>query len=272
VNLELSRNCDGAALIGASPKSDRRVDRAHHEDGEEDMTDGLMPSTLLEQMTTAVPYLRVASRRDADDELEWLRCAQLVNDGEYLLGVVRSTAAGRGTDRDDIALSLFAQAYAFRIASVAIGASLLSGGERLLDVRPANMAIALGRHRPNAVAMNHVKFGSGPLNDALFDEHLAPFVATAHAVANERADNRVGENMLWGNIATGCAAAFGAFGAADNRAIEFFDKSPEPVRIAGQYVESTDGWAWERNSCCFWFQIPSDEPFYCQDCPRRAAA
>lgn len=236
------------------------------------MTDGLTPTTLLEQMTTAVSYLRVAARRDADAELEWLRCAQLVTDGEYLLGVVRSTAAGRGTDRDDIAISLFAQAYAFRIASVAIGASLLSDGQHLLDVRPANTSIALGRHRPNAVAMNHVKFGSGSLTDVLFDQHLAPFVATAHAAANELSDNRVGENMLWGNVATGCAAAFGAFGAADERAVQFFADSPEPVRTAGQYVPSIEGLAWERNSCCLWFQIPTDDPFYCQDCPKRPAA
>lgn len=244
------------------------------------------PTELLAEMKSTVSYLRVDARRDADSDLEWLSCAELVNDGSRLLEVVRSTAAGRGTDRDDIALSLFAQAYAFRIASIAIGSSVLGGGNgRILDVRPANTAIALGRHRPNAVAMNHVKFGSGSLNELLFDQHLAPFVATAHAVANTEADNRVGEALLWGNIATGCAAAIGAFGPIDHAALDFFESAPEPVRAAGQYISAASVSAtddsdasqpathrWTRNSCCLWFQIPSDTPFYCEDCPRKPTA
>lgn len=238
------------------------------------------PIELLAEMKAQVSYLRVDARRDADDDLEWLSCAELVNDGERLLDVVRSTAAGRGTDRDDIAISLFAQAYAFRIASIAIGASLL--GERVLDVRPANTAIALGRHRPNAVAMNHVKFGSGSLNELLFDQHLSLFVATAHDVAATAADNRIGKALLWGNVATGCAAAFGAFGQAGPTAAAFFANAPEAVRSAGQYVEATidpasdeqgePTYHWTRNSCCLWFQVPNDTPFFCEDCPRKPAS
>ena len=241
----------------------------------------MTPADTLVEMKSKVSYLRVDARRDADPELEWLSCAELVNDGSRLLEVVRSTAAGRGTDRDDIAISLFAQAYAFRIASIAIGSRLLADASdgtaepRILDVRPANTAIALGRHRPNAVAMNHVKFGNGSINELLFDQHLSPFVATAHAVAASEADNRVGEAMLWGNIATGCAAAFGAFGAAGPAAVDFFEAVPEPLRAAGQYIVDAQAdpptYTWARNSCCLWFQIPSDDPFYCEDCPRKPA-
>lgn len=233
---------------------------------------------VLAQMTDAVSYLRATTRADADTDLEWLRCEDLVHDGDRLLAVVRSTAAGRGTNRDDIALSLFAQAYAFRVASVAIGSMLLAnppGGDRVIDVAPANMTIALGRHRPNAVALDDIAFAEGTCHEVLFDRHLTPFVATAHAVAAERADNRVGEQLLWGNIATGCAAAFGAFGAAGPIATAFFADAPEQVTRAGQYVADGEGWAWQRNSCCLWFQIPprsaDDSPFYCQDCPRKPA-
>ena len=119
--------------------------------------------------------------------------------------------------------------------------------------------------------MNHVKFGSGTLHEVVFDQHLTPFVATAHEVAASAADNRVGEALLWGNIATGCAAAFGAFGAfgaAGPRAAAFFADAPEPVRAAGQYDDEAQ---WSRNSCCLWFQIPNDNPFYCEDCPRKPA-
>lgn len=240
------------------------------------MTDPNAPHALLDEMTSAVTYLRVSDRNHADPGLEWLSSDDLVHDGDRLLDVVRSTAAGRGTDRDDIAISLFAQAYAFRIASVAIGSMLLGDGDRIIDVSPTNTSIALGRHRPNAVALERVDFAEATIHDVLFEQHLTPFVATAHAVAAARADNRVGVQMLWGNVATGCAAAFGAFGEAGPVATAFLSEAPEPIRRAGRYEATDDGWEWQRNSCCLWFQIPPASPgdtaFFCQDCPRKPSA
>lgn len=260
----------------------------------------MTPRRLLDQVTSTVSYLRVADRADADPSLEWLPCAELVSNGERLLEVVRATAPGRGTDRDDIALSLFVQAYAFRVASTAIGSWLCSNRSHVLDVSPDNMFIALGRHRPNAVALSRLAFTDQPLAAAVFDDHLSRLVTTSHnTLANpgrqhiaerpsgERpsGQRRLGEATLWGNIAAGCASAFGAFhGAQDSiegratvrrAATDFFHGAPPKAQSAGRFVEFAGeqpepGWFWERSRCCLLYQIPpadpTAEPFKCEDC------
>ena len=65
-------------------------------------------------------------RRPAEAD-RWLPCRPLVSDPAALAALVATTRAERGTDRDDVATSLFVQGYAFRIATVAIGAWVLSG-------------------------------------------------------------------------------------------------------------------------------------------------
>jgi hypothetical protein len=103
---------------------------------------------VLDRVTSTVDYLRVTVG-DGPGATDWLPCDSLVSDPVALGELARATAAGRGTDRDDVAMSLLVQGYAFRIASVAVGAWLL--GDAALDVSPAGMAIAIARHRPNAV-------------------------------------------------------------------------------------------------------------------------
>ena len=231
------------------------------------------PAELLAQVIATVSYLRIAARPDADPALDWHRCSALVGDAPALMALVRSTAAGRGTDRDDIALSLFAQAYAFRVASTAIGSWLMSDGAAVLDVSPDNTSIALGRHRPNAVALGRVEFSSRSITSGLFDQHLAPFVETAHSAI------QIGERLLWSNLAAGCAAAFGAFHAAlgpgvRDRADRFWELAPEPLASAGQFVEyegtASVGWFFERNACCLLYQVqptdPGRSPTMCEDC------
>ncbi len=238
------------------------------------------PAELLHAVTSTVNYLRISAGQDSASE--WLSCGELVHDHDRLLTVVRSTAEGRGTDRDDIAMSLFLQAYAFRVASAAIGGWLLSEGTATFDVRPSNTAIALGRHRPNALALHHVKYRPEPIHDVLFEQHLGPMVLAARATAADSDGERVGEKLLWGNVAAGCASAFGAFhgnledrGAVRDAATRFFHDAPDEVRSAGQFAtvqgqQPEPGWFWERNSCCLLYQLPtadtSVEPFKCEDC------
>ena len=64
---------------------------------------------------------------------------EVCTDPATLADLARATVAGRGTDRDDVALSLFVQGCAFRVASVAIGAWLLDGV--VLDLDPQRAAI-----------------------------------------------------------------------------------------------------------------------------------
>jgi ferric iron reductase protein FhuF len=221
---------------------------------------------LIDQIAGTVDYLRI-SVGPADGD--WLRCSPLVSDPARLGALVRSTKAGRGTDRDDVATSLFVQGYAFRIASLAIGGWVL--GDAVIDVDPAITAVALGRHRPNAVALDDARLvpSVAPLaglHAALIDGHLARLVACSHEVC------RVGRPLLWGNVAASCASAFGAFAGElvdrrqeiRDRAEAFFAAARPELGGAGRLVRVGARWAWERKSCCLWYL--TDSGFKCEDC------
>lgn len=233
------------------------------------MDDRSTAGDVVSRITAAVDYLRVSVGPPPRDE-RWLACAPLVMDPGHLLPVVRSTARDRGTEAAHVAMSLFVQGYSFRVASVAIGGWLLDGV--VIDVDPANMSIALGRGRPNAIrlaAADLVGSAGAPaetLHDALISGHLAGLVDTAHQAC------RVGEALLWGNVGASCAASFGAFmDALAERRVEIRDRvrsffataRPELAR-SGRVVPVGSRWAWERNACCLWYQTPAG--FRCQDC------
>lgn len=222
---------------------------------------------VVARLTATVDYLRIATGEDR--EREWLACSPIVTAPDDLLDLVRGTAAGRGTDRDDVATSLFVQGYAFRIASVAIGAWVVA--DAVLDVDHRSTDIAIGRHRPNAVRLRTPALVAaddplGALHATLVDDHLALLVATAHASC------RVGEALLWANVAAGCASSFGAFvePLADRRLelrdrVESFFASARPeLARGGRVVRVGDRWAWERTACCLWYQ--TDGGFRCEDC------
>jgi ferric iron reductase protein FhuF len=223
---------------------------------------------VVEQVTSTVSYLRVAVDTVADGPT-WLACGPLVREPSALLDLVRSTAAGRGTDRDDVAMSLFVQGYAFRIASVAIGSWLVA--DRVLDVDPATTSIALGRDRPNAVLLRDARCvdtadAVRTLHEGVIDGHLSVLVATAHDAC------RVGAPLLWANVAASCAAAFGAFmNPLSDRRLEIRDRlgafmaaaQPE-LQSGGEVVSIGTGWAWQRRACCLWYQTES--AFKCEDC------
>lgn len=281
-NPGLSRNChQGATLHDVTAhgwKTEASIDlgartpasHSDHEDGDE--VDEA--NAVVERLTTAVPYLRVATEI-VDDGPEWLACEPIVTAPTVLLDLVRSTAAGRGTDRDDVAMSLFVQGYAFRIASAAIGSWLVA--DQVLDVGASTTSIALGRHRPNALLLVEPRClpttdAVRTLHDRLVDGHLAALVSNAHAAC------RVGEALLWGNVAASCAASFGAFmDPLADRQLEIRDRltafmaaaRPE-LRAAGEVVEVGSRWAWQRHACCLWYQTES--AFQCEDCSLSSGA
>src|SRR4051794_26057760 len=102
------------------------------------------PLTIVDELTSTVDYLRISVGAAPG---EWLSCRELAADPDHLGHVVATTKLARGTDRDAVAPSLFVQGYAFRIATVAVGAWLLA--DAVIDVAPATTSIALGRGRPN---------------------------------------------------------------------------------------------------------------------------
>jgi ferric iron reductase protein FhuF len=219
----------------------------------------------IERVRSTVDYLRVSV--GADCEGEWVACEPLVTDPEALAALVATTAQGRGTDRDDVATSLFVQGYAFRVASLAVGAWLLD--DVVLDVDPGLASIAMGRHRPNALHLAEARAageGVDALHANLVDGHLARLVATAHESC------RVGEALLWSNIGAGCASSFGAFmGPLEDRRLEIRDRfeaflvaaRPE-LQASGRIAHVGPLWAWERSACCLWHK--TDSGFQCEDC------
>lgn len=221
---------------------------------------------VVATVTGAVAYLRISVGDAAEG---WIPCDGLLDDGERLAELVAGTAAGRGTDRQDVAMSLFVQGYAFRVASAAIGAWLLA--DAVLDVSPGNTAIAIGRHRPNALRLHdgRPRPSAQPLVDlqgALVDGHLARLVAAAHRAC------RIGVPLLWGNVAAAIASSFGAFDDAvptghptvRRRFGDFLVAARPEVAHAGRLVPVGERWAWERGSCCLWYR--TDGGSRCEDC------
>jgi hypothetical protein len=218
---------------------------------------------LLAQVTSTVDYLRV-STGDGGDDRQWLSCLPLASDPRSLIDLARTTAAGRGTDRDDVAMSLLVQGYAFRIASIAVGGWLL--GDCILDVSPASTAIALGRDRPNAARIDQPRLVDEDLHAHLIDSHLALLVDTAHRAC------RVGQALLWANVGASCASSFAAFvdplpekrAEIRQRVNAFFASARPELARSGRVVGVGSRWVWERNACCLWYQTESG--FKCEDC------
>jgi ferric iron reductase protein FhuF len=212
---------------------------------------------ILDAVEARVDYLRSSTEAPAADG--WLPCASLR--GEHLAELIRSTAEGRGTDDPQVAASLFAQGYAFRLPSVALGAYAL--GLDVPSVAPGSTAIKLGRHRPAAVAyLDPEPRPADGLVEELFAGHLAPFVEAVRGCFT------VGARLLWGNVAASCATAFRAVDADRDRADRFFAEAGPWLDGLGSFVG--DSWTWERTNCCLWYQTESG--FMCDDCSLRRAS
>lgn len=229
----------------------------------------------IRRVLATIDYLRVSTGDAPDAETgPWIPCGPLVSDPQTLAEVVASTMEGRGTSRADVATSLFAQGYAFRIASIAIGTWFLDG--TVIDIDPATTAIRLGRHRPNAVHLHHATARArgerdatlAELHSSLIDHHLAPFVDTAHRSC------RVGRELLWANLGAGCASSFGAFmGPMPERRLEiraefegFLDAGRSELARSGRIVHVGPEWAWERSACCLWYKTDIASGQKCADC------
>lgn len=241
-------------------------------------SDALMPVTpeaALARLTELVDYIRV-SFADADRPAtgDWTSCSGLARDPDALYRTMRSTMDAREIERDDIGMSLIVQGYGFRIASVAIGAWLISGG--VVDVSPENVSIQFGRNRPNAVRLDRAAWVAPPSTDRhhtlavlhqhLVDEHLATIIETSRRAC------RVGARMMWANVATSCASSFGALmdplpeEQAEIRADaeRFFSAGRPELNAAGDVIPIGSKWAWQRNACCLYYLVPNCSK--CGDC------
>ena len=230
-----------------------------------------MSTELVEVVATIqnrAAYLRCATEALPADG--WISCADLLANPDQLRAQIDATAAGRGTTDPQVAASLYAQAYAFRVPSIAVAAFAL--GLPAPTTAPAATAIRIGRHRPAELATLDPMCrptDAATLATELFDGHLVPFIAAV------RAGTRVGERLLWGNVAASIATIFRAvqgsgLGDPDVRSrAEQFEQVTSPwLDGLGAWstlsVPDAIGWYWDRTSCCLWYQTTSG--FYCDDC------
>ena len=225
----------------------------------------------LEQVLAAVAqqvsYLRGSVTADGED---WLGCGVLVSDPAVLAEVVRATRAGFATDDDAVAASLFTQAYAFRVAGVVLAAYALD--LPVPDVAPDVTAVRLDKPRPSAGAYLSPqlhRLEADALAIELLDDHLRRFVDAIHGAF------RVGERLLWGNVASSCATAFRAVESSDADSARVRDRAEEFFAAAHQWFDGLggftvlrhadqEGWYWDRTSCCLWFRTTNGQ--LCDNC------
>jgi ferric iron reductase protein FhuF len=221
---------------------------------------------VLKAVAAHVPYLRASTTAPEDEG--WVPSSRLCQPGPALMDLIATTGAGRGTQDPQVAASLFVQAYAFRIAGVALAAYALE--LPVPDPSPDRTAIRIDRHRPAAVAFLSERLDTpeaGPLAAALLEGHLRQHVDAV------RDQITVGERLLWGNVAASCAVAFRAVESASGgrvreRADAFFAAAEPWLGGLGRFTVVTalqrDGWYWDRTSCCLWYQASGGS--MCDDC------
>lgn len=226
--------------------------------------------SVLDAVEARVSYMRASTEAPPDDG--WIPCVDLLSGGPLLADLIASTGEGRGTHDAQVAASLFAQAYAFRVAGVTLAAHAL--GLEVPSIRPEAMAVRIARHRPAAVAHLDPAPRAGEVEallDELFTSHLVPLIAAV------RGGVRIGERLLWGNVAASCAVAFRAVEgvSTDDQAVvrergeQFFVAAEPWLKGLGEYITlrgaARDGWFWERTNCCLWYQAAADGG-KCDDC------
>lgn len=223
---------------------------------------------VVAQIQARVSYLRCSSVAPTDDG--WIASNQLIDDPIRMRAEIDTTAAGRGTEDAQVAASLFTQAYAFRMPSIAVAAFAL--GLPVPTTAPDMTAIRIGRHRPAELAILQPdcrEISAADLVAELFEGHLVSFVETV------RDATRIGQRLLWGNVAASLATIFRAVDAAPlgdpavrAKAVEFQAAAAPWLDGLGEFttIETPDsvGWYWNRTSCCLWYQTTS--AFYCDDC------
>jgi ferric iron reductase protein FhuF len=253
------------------------------------------------RVRSAVSYLRAeidvagphARRGRVPAAGEWIDCRDLVRDPEWLGLVVRTTGAALGTDDPVVAASLFVQNYSYRVLTLAIACLTTAGA--IPDSSDASMLMTIVGGRPATVGYRN------PVVLVINNEAVAPFEALqepktrsaafefivaraldehlAVLIDSTRAQIRVGERLLWGNVAASAAVAFrtmeGCLGPwIQPLGEQFFEDAPVALKGLGSFLAlehaGRRGWYWERTNCCLYDRLPGD--IRCGDCSRTPAA
>lgn len=216
----------------------------------------------------------------------WLACADLIADSDWLGKVVQATGRAMGTEDAVVAGSIFLQGYAYRLLTLATACLTVGGVVPGSEVRV--MAVGLGRGRVSKVAyVEPAAFdvvNGRPAMEAMADRSAADAalqvilvqVVEGHLrplIASIRQQVRIGERLLWGNVAASASTAFrtmeGCLGSwVEPLGERFFELAPPELQDLGSFllIESAGkrGWFWERTNCCLYYQIEGHAK--CADC------
>jgi ferric iron reductase protein FhuF len=222
----------------------------------------------------------------------WLSCHDLITDAEWLGRVIEGTGRAIGTEDQMVAGSIFVQGYAYRLLALAV--ACLTVGGMVPDSAPEAMAIGLGRGRASKVAyvepalfdVSENEGAGAALSDPtiadrglvlilerVIEGHLRPLIATT------RGQVRIGERLLWGNVAASASTAFRTMEGCLGPSViplghRFFELAPPELRGLGSFlllhVGERRGWFWERTNCCLFYQIEGHAK--CADCSLIPAA
>ena len=253
--------------------------------------------SVLESVREKITYLRataqpvdvVTARTNEVTDGAYIACAALIDDPVWLRALIVQTGHQLGTDDPMVAASLFIQSYSYRILTLAIACATIPGV--VPDSCAPAMAIALKGGRVSLVAYTKPavftlalpgQSVSASLRDetqmsALFDIvgtrvidlHLGPLIDSV------RSTIRVGERLLWGNVAASQAVAFRTMEGCLGEWVQeignyFVGHSPRQLTGLGSFLvlENGDrrGWFWERTNCCLYDRLPGD--IRCADCSR----
>lgn len=253
-------------------------------------------SAALEAVQLTIPYLRATAREvpvvsgpSVPDDGQYMACDQLIGDPDWLRAVIEHTGDQLGTSDRMVAASLFVQSYSYRVLTLAIACATTSGV--VPESSASSMAIALKGGRVSLVAYTQpevlvVPTADQPISTSLVAqaqlESLFDFVHAravddhlARLIDATRSTIRVGERLLWGNVAASLAVAFrtmeGSLGEwVQDVGTYFVDHAPTRLQGLGSFLtlenEGRRGWFWERTNCCLYDRLPGD--IRCADCSR----
>ena len=227
---------------------------------------------VLAAVGSRVDHLRASFGEPAQAGTRWHDCDAIST--EDLVAAIDEGAADAAGDRT-VAASLLVQSYAYRVAAVSLAAFAL--GLPWPSPAAADTSVRIAGGRARALRFRSCALGRAgdaqALAAAALDAHLAPLISTA------RSSQRLGERLLWADVAASCAAAFRAVdGAARDRgdvaesleirsrASAFLTHAPWLAGTGWFEVDAAD-WGWQRTACCLWCRTSGGRT--CEGCSLR---
>jgi len=221
---------------------------------------------VLAAVGSRVEHLAPPTERPGRTEPGWHDCGAIT-----AADLDRALDEAETGDRQ-VAASLLLQSYAYRVAGISLAAYAVGLPWPSPAAPSTSVRLAGGRARA-------VRYGAAPLGpagdarslaEALFPGHLVRIVAAL------RASQRLGERLVWANVAASCAAAFRAVegaardrgdaaeqAAVRDRALALFDQAPW-LASTGSFEARGAEWRWQRSACCLWYRTSGGRT--CEGC------